>query len=97
MYILLLNDNRMMKGPYKLKKGEAPMKGYIDKTITYRMAYPTPKGRAPAKKAPAPKPQAPAKKKAVPSKKNVTVRKKGRPRKDMSTALVPYNGPIWLD
>ena len=75
------------------------MTGYVGKTITYRMAYPAPKGRAPAKKkaAPAKKKAPPAKKKAAPSKKNVTVRKKGRPHKDMSTALVPYNGPIWLD
>ena len=61
------------------------MKGYIDKTITYRMAYPAPKGRAPAKKAPAKKPQAPANKKAPANNKNVTVRKKKAP------ALKPFN------
>ena len=48
------------KGPYKLKAGEAPMAGYVVKAISYRMAYPKPKEKAP--------------KRAV-SKKNVTVRK----------------------
>ena len=50
-----------MRGPYKLKSKEAPMAGYVAKTISYRMAYPKSKEKAPAaKKAPS---------------KNVTIRK----------------------
>ena len=56
---------------------------------------PAPKRRAATKKK-APKRRAATKKKA-PSKKYVTTRKPRKPRKKMSTAMVPYTGAIMLD
>ena len=83
--------------PCKLETKTTPAPAGMHRvSIHYYMAYP---GAEKKKKAPAAKKKAPAAKKKAPSKrasKNVTTRKP-RKMKNMSTALVPYNAPIWVD
>ena len=47
---MIFKGPNTFNGPYKLKAGQAPMKGYVEKTISYRMAYPDKK--APKKAGP---------------------------------------------
>ena len=92
-----MKSNPTMK-PVKLETKTSPAPAGMHRvSIHYYMAYPGAEKKK--KKAPAAKKKAPAAKKKAPSKrasKNVTTRKP-RKKKNMSTALVPYNGAIWVD
>ena len=92
-----MKSNPTMK-PVKLETKTSPAPAGMHRvSIHYYMAYPGAEKKK--KKAPAVKKKAPATKKKAPSKrasKNVSTRKP-RKKKIMSTALVPYNAPIWVD